>query len=521
MRLHDYLEFYTAQTPDSEFAVFNGLSISYAEANDEVNRLANALAAAGLGKGDRFGYLSKNSADYVLMYYAASKAGVVPVPLNYRLAPPEWAYILNDSQSSLLITSAEYQEDINGIRGELETISQYFAIDGDSNSEWQDYRQWVADQPSTPPDREISTDDNLNQMYTSGTTGHPKGVVVTHSSVCINIYQTSISVRLNAGERCLIVVPLYHAAASFVSFLAISMGGSLYIQEDFIPEEVVSALSEERICMTILVPSMIQACLVAVPDIAERSYPDLQTMLYAASPIAEQTLRRAMDVFKCDFIQLYGMTELSPVATLMTPDDHHRALTDKLELLQSTGRAVLATEIRIADEDDNTLPNGDIGEILVRGPQVMVGYWNMPEATAEALRGGWMHTGDAGIMDDEGFIYIRDRVKDMIVSGGENVYPNVVENLLFQHPSVADVAVIGVPDERWGEAVKAVVVLRDGASATDEEIMDFCRGKLGGFERPRSVDFIDALPRTASGKVLKRDLREPYWVGHDRRVAGA
>jgi acyl-CoA synthetase (AMP-forming)/AMP-acid ligase II len=273
--------------------------------------------------------------------------------------------------------------------------------------------------------------------------------------------------------------------------------------------------------MTILVPSMIQACLVAVPDIAERSYPDLQTMLYAASPIAEQTLRRAMDVFKCDFIQLYGMTELSPVATLMTPDDHHRALTDKLELLQSTGRAVLATEIRIADEDDNTLPNGDIGEILVRGPQVMVGYWNMPEATAEALRGGWMHTGDAGIMDDEGFIYIRDRVKDMIVSGGENVYPNVVENLLFQHPSVADVAVIGVPDERWGEAVKAVVVLRDGASATDEEIMDFCRGKLGGFERPRSVDFIDALPRTASGKVLKRDLREPYWVGHDRRVAGA
>ncbi|MCH8310124.1 MAG: AMP-binding protein, partial [Chloroflexi bacterium] len=321
-----------------------------------------------LEKGDRFGYLSKNSADYVLMYYAASKAGVVPVPLNYRLAPPEWAYILNDSQSSVLIASAEYQEGINEIRGELETVSQYIAIDSDSNSEWQDYRQWVADQPSTPPDREISTDDNLNQMYTSGTTGHPKGVMVTHSSVCVNIYQTSISVRLNAGERCLIVVPLYHAAGSFVSFLAISMGGSLYIQEDFIPEEVVTALSEEHICMTILVPSMIQGCLVAVPDVGERSYTDLQTMLYAASPVAEQTLRRAMDVFKCDFIQVYGMTELSPVATLMTSDDHQRALREKPELLQSTGRAVLATEIRIVDEDDNTLPNGEIGEILVRGP---------------------------------------------------------------------------------------------------------------------------------------------------------
>jgi acyl-CoA synthetase (AMP-forming)/AMP-acid ligase II len=521
MRLHDYLDFYTAQAPDSEFAVFNGQSISYTEANDEVNRLANALVSAGLEKGDRFGYLSKNSLDYVLMYYAASKAGVVPVPLNYRLAPPEWAYILNDSQSSLLITSAEYQEGINGIRGELETINQYFAIDGDNNSEWREYRQWVADQPSTSPDREISTDDDLNQMYTSGTTGHPKGVVVTHSSVCINIYQTSMGVGLNAGERCQIVVPLYHAAGGFVSFLTISMGGSLYIQEEFIPEEVVNALSEEHISFTILVPSMIQACLVAVPDIAERNYPDLQTILYAASPIAEQTLRRAMDVFKCEFIQAYGMTELSPLATIMTSDDHRRALKEKPELLQSTGRTILGTEIRIVDEDDNPLANGEIGEIIVRGPQVMKGYSNMPEATSEATRGGWMHTGDAGIVDDEGFLYIRDRVNDMIVSGGENVYPNVIENTLFQHPSIADVAVIGVPDEQWGETVKAVIVLRDGASTTGDEIMDFCRGKLGGFERPRSVDFIDALPRNASGKVLKRELREPYWEGYDRRVAGA
>ena len=227
-----------------------------------------------------------------------------------------------------------------------------------------------------------------------------------------------------------------------------------------------------------------------------------------------------MDVFKCDFSQLYGVTELSPTATILTRDDHHRALTERPELLQSAGRAIMGTEIRIADEHDNPLPNGEIGEILVRGPQLMKGYWNMPEATAEALRGGWMHTGDAGIIDDEGYVYIPDRVKDMIVSGGENVYPNVVESMLFQHPSVADVAVIGVPDEQWGETVKAVVVLRDGASATDDEIMDFCRGKLGGFERPRSVDFIDALPRNATGKVLKRELREPYWEGYDRRVAG-
>ena len=274
--------------------------------------------------------------------------------------------------------------------------------------------------------------------------------MVTHSSVCANISQTSVSVSLDAGERFLIVAPLYHAAAGFVSFLTISMGGSLYIQEDFIPDEVVRALSEERIRIAILVPAMIQACLVAVSDIVERSYPDLQTILYGASPIAEQTLRRAMEVFKCEFTQAYGMTELSPVAALMTNRDHQRGLTEKPELLQSTGRAVLGTEIRIVDEDDNLVPSGTIGEIVVRGPQVMKGYWNLPDETAEALRGGWMHTGDAGIIDDEGYIYIRDRVKDMIVSGGENVYPNVVENILFQHPSVADVAVIGVPDEQWG-----------------------------------------------------------------------
>ena len=521
MRLHDYLEFYAIQNPGTEFSVFKGRSLTYSEANDEVNRLANAFVAAGLQKGDRFGYLSNNSADYVIMYFAASKAGVVPVPLNYRLAPPEWAYILNDSQSSLLISSAGYQTGIEEIRGELETVNQYVAIDGNGSSEWQDYRQWVAYQGSMPPDLHVEENDDLNQMYTSGTTGHPKGAVVTHSSVCANIYQASMGLGLVAGERCLIVAPLYHAAAGFFAFKTVSAGASLYIQEDFIPEDTVTAISEERICQAMLVPAMIQACLLAVSDVAERNYPDLQTMIYGASPIAEQTLRRAMEVFGCEFAQVYGMTELSPCATLMTSDDHRRALTDKPELLQSAGRALLGTDIRIADEDDNPLPNGEIGEILVRGPQVMKGYWNMPEETAEALRGGWMHTGDAGIMDDEGYIYIRDRVKDMIVSGGENVYPNVVENLLFQHPSVADVAVIGVPDDQWGETVKAFVVLKDGTSASGEEIMDFCQGKLGGFERPRSVDFIDALPRNASGKVLKRDLREPYWEGHDRRVAGA
>jgi fatty-acyl-CoA synthase len=319
-----------------------------------------------------------------------------------------------------------------------------------------------------------------------------------------------------------LVAPVFHVAGlNAGAFPCLSAGGCLYIQADFKPDEVVRVLSEERIGIAILVPAMIQACLTAVPDVAQRRYDDLRLIHYGASPIAEATLRRAMDVFKCEFSQGYGMTEMSAAIAVLSWADHQRALREKPELLVAAGRPVLGTEVRIVDTEDNPVPNGTIGEVLTRGIQMMKGYWKQPEATEKALRGGWMHTGDAGILDDEGYLYIQDRVKDMVVSGGENIYPRVVEEVLFKHPAIAEVAVIGVPDEQWGETLKAIVVLRAGMTATDEEIMEFCRGKLGGFERPRSVDFVDSLPRTPSGKVLKRVLREPYWSGKSRRVAGA
>jgi len=257
-----------------------------------------------------------------------------------------------------------------------------------------------------------------------------------------------------------------------------------------------------------------------VPDVDQRRYDDLRLIHYGASPIAEHTLRRAIEVFQCDFTQGYGMTEMTAAITNLSAAAHRRALAEKPELLLSAGQPTAGTEIRIVDADDNVLPNGTIGEVIARGPQMMKGYWNQPEATAQTLRGGWMHTGDAGTLDDDGYLYIQDRVKDMIVSGGENVYPRMVEEVLFQHPAIADVAVIGVPDERWGETVKAIVVLREGKQANADELIEFCRDKLGGFERPRSVEFVDALPRTPSGKVLKRTLREPYWAGQKRRVGG-
>jgi len=521
MRLHDSLDYWAGVRPGTEFAVQGERRLTYREALDTVNRLANAFVAAGLRADDRVAVLSKNNIEYVLLYFAASKAGVAVVPLNYRLAVPEWTYILDDAQPRILIAAGQYLATIDGFRSKLETVERFVVSDAVSLAGWENLHEWLSKEPDAPPERLVTDESDAYQMYTSGTTGRPKGAVLTHRAVTANVDQIGHELQLEPAERSLVVAPLFHAGTVPSTFSCVSRGGCLSIQETFDPSEVVRALSEERICYAVLVPSMIQACLVGMPDAAERSYDSLRLVYYGASPIAEQTLRRAMDVFRCGFVQSYGMTEATQSLTFLSLTDHRRGLDEQPKLLLSAGLPAKGTEIRIVDENDAPLPNGVPGEIVACGPQLMRGYWNRPEESAEVLRGGWLHTGDIGSMDDEGYLYVQDRLKDMIVSGGENVYPRVVEDVLFRHPAIADAAIIGVPDERWGETVKAVVVLRAGTTVTEEEILGFCRGKLGGFELPRSVDFVDALPRNPSGKVLKRVVREPYWIGRDRRVTGA
>jgi acyl-CoA synthetase (AMP-forming)/AMP-acid ligase II len=520
MRLHDYLDFQARETRDTLFAVFGGHRVSYGDAATEVNRIAHALVGSDLHVGDRIAILAKNCIEYVLLYYGASKAGVVPVPLNYRLAPPEWTYIIQDAGAKLLIAKGEYVRAIDAIRDQLPTVRHCVAI-GATVPGWEDFASWLMQGANAPFDRHVSEDDDLYQMYTSGTTGRPKGAVLTHRAVSGNLSQLAPVMALGVGEPLLLVMPIYHAGAAVTCFNCVAWGGTMVIHEDFQPAAVVRALSEEGIAVATLVPAMIQACLVTVPDVAERRYDRLRLIVYGASPIAEQTLRRALDVFRCDFAQAYGMTEATAVLTYLLPPDHQRALREHPKLLLSAGRAILGTELRVVDDQDNPVPPGVVGEIIGRGPQLMRGYWNLPDASHEALRGGWLHTGDAGMLDEHGYIFIQDRVKDMIVSGGENIYPREIEDVLFQHPAVADAAVIGIPDDKWGESVLGVVVLRPLAQATENEIIDFCRGKLGGYKRPRRIEFVPELPRNPSGKVLKRQLREPYWAGRNRRVAGS
>ena len=519
MRIHDYLDFFAREQPDAECVVFAGRTWTYAEVRDEANRIANALIAAGLAPGDRVAILAKNCPELVCFYYGAFKAGAVPVPLNYRLAPAEWAFIVNDADARLLIARGEYVAAIDAVRGELPGVGNWLALGAPAPSGWQAWDGWLAAQPATPPARDIDADADAYQMYTSGTTGHPKGAVLQHRAVCSNVVQMMPIVNIHPGERYLIVAPLYHAAAAVTQFIAVARGASMFIQEDFVPGEVVRALSEERIVIALLVPAMIQACLVMVPDVAARRYEALRTVVYGASPIAAETLRKAMTIFQCDFAQAYGMTETT-AGTHRVERSRPPARARRPPRAAAVGRPAGARH-RVAHRRraGPLLPPGAVGEVVARGPQLMRGYWNLAEASAKALAGGWMHTGDAGRLDEQGYLYIEDRVKDMIVSGGENVYPREVENVLFQHPAVADAAVIGVPDPKWGEAVKAIVVLNAGAAATAEELITFCRAQLGGYKLPRSVDFSASLPRNPSGKVLKRELREPYWKGHTRRVS--
>ena len=519
MRIHDSLDYHGRERPDGEFLCFQGATLTYGEALRRANQVAQALRAAGVQPGERVAVLAKNCPELVLFYYGAFKVGAVPVPLNFRLAPAEWAYIINDAGATLLVARGEYVAAVEAVRGDLARVRTCVAVAAAPPAGWQGWDAWLAPQPTTAPACPVDDAADAYQMYTSGTTGAPKGAVLQHRAVMSNVAQLIPVVAIGPGDRYLIVAPLYHAAAAVTVFMCVTRGVSLYVQEDFVPPEVVRALAEERINAALLVPAMIQACLVMVPDVAQRRYDALRFVLYGASPIAAETLRRAMDVFQCDFAQGYGMTETTAVLTVLTSADHHRALADRPELLLSAGRPAAGTELRIVDEQGEALPPGAVGEIAARGPQLMRGYWNLPEASDRALQGGWMHTGDAGRLDGEGYLFIEDRVKDMIVSGGENIYPREVENILFQHPAVADAAVIGVPDAKWGETVKAIVVLKAGAAVDAAALIEHCRAHLGGFKLPRSVDFVAALPRNPSGKVLKRELREPYWKGQTRRVS--
>ena len=521
MLFHQPFDFHALNRGNTCFSQFEGHAQSYRAAYERSLVLAAAMQREGVKAGDRVALLKRNSPDYLLLILAISRIGAVIVPLNYRLAPSEWIDLVIDAAAVMIIADDDLamQWDQRLVETKRNVPIAKFSID-QSVGGWRTLLLATGGNETLAGHYQPDQGEILIQMYTSGTTGKAKGALLSHSALVHNIAQNccALPYRLNPNERMLAVLPLFHIAAIATVFGAIATGATLVIHRDVDPKAIARSLVEDEIVAVCLVPAVIQFLLVGVPGIENMDFPALKYMGYGASPIAEPVLRKALDVFKCDVVQGYGMTEMAGVATVLTEVDHVRALRERPSLLLSAGKPVPGTDVRIVDPQGNDLPPGEIGEVLLRGGQMMSGYWNMPEASREALMDGWLRTGDAGVLDEEGYLFLRDRVKDMIISGAENIYPVEIEAVLFRHPAVADVSVIGIPDDRWGEAVMAVIVSKVGTPPAASELDIFCRQHLGGFKVPKHYSFVEALPRNATGKVLKKELRDRYWQGRERAI---
>lgn len=507
MLLHDHLDFAASRAPGDEFAFQDGATMSFGEAEAIVRRIASALAN-DFEPGDRVGMVARNRFEVALFCFACSRARVVPVLLNPRLSVAEWRFILEDAEAKGLVAAEECLEAAGGLPEHLPELRRAVALDAAAPPGWTDWEDWLRAAPAATHLPRARSEDVALQLYTSGTTGRPKGVLHSHASLFAAAYHWKLYYPLGTGERQLLVMPMHHVGGFLYVVYAAASGAGLYLMRDFDAAALPRVLDEERIGRASFVPAMIRQIL-DVPGVDERRYADLRFVTYGASAIDPGTLRRALEVFDCEFGQCFGMTE-APNLTYLTADDHRAgADADPVRLL-TVGRPGPACEIRIVDPEGHELPTGSVGEIVGRGPTLMAGYWKRPDEEADALREGWMHTGDAGRLDEDGYLTVVDRIKDVIVSGGENVASREVELALLEEDEVADVAVIGVPSERWGETVMAVIVPREGTAPDADALREACRARLAGFKLPRVIEFVESLPRNVSGKLLKRELRERY-----------
>lgn len=505
----EILDFWAKERPDGPAFEQEGRITSYGEADRLTRQIIGFYQAKGLKPGDRVAWLGKNSDMHCLLYLAAARCGVVMVPIGWRLAPPEVAYILKDTGAKLVFAGDEFAEVARQIAADLPVTPQV-----SSESEMRAIIPGQAAGDYTP----AGPNDPVLQLYTSGTTGNPKGAVLSNANL-LGLRNSA----LEAGQTwtfyepddCMLVaMPCAHIGGTGLINIGVSSGVRCLIQAEFTPVGVLEAIENGATHMFI-VPAALQM-VVQHARAKDTDFSNLKYLMYGAAPMPLELLKEAVGTMpNASFLQAYGMTETSGTISILPPEDH---TLEGNQRMRSAGKAVPGVEIRIVDADDNELPRGEVGEVVIKSPSNLLEYWHRPEATAEALRGGWMHTGDAGVMDEDGYVYIRDRIKDMIISGGENVYPAEVESAIYGHPAIAEVAVIGVPSDKWGEEVKACVVCKPGMDIEESDVIAWARERLAAFKAPKSVDVIPLMPRNPSGKILRRELRKPYWEGRDRQV---
>ncbi len=517
--LGDVVRIQAVERADKPVFVFEGRTTTYAAFDKLTNKVANALLAEGLKAGDRVAFLGKNSDHYFELLFGCAKTGVVMTPVNWRLAAPEVAYITDNSDAPILFVGPEFTDSVDTIRADLPQVRKFIAMEG-GVAGWPAYEDWRDAQSDTDPATPIGWDDVALQLYTSGTTGRPKGAMLTHGNLLglrgDEFGQKAEWNRWTPEDVSLVAMPIAHIGGSGWGIMGLYNGAKGMVAREFDPVAVLDFIAQDRVSKIFMVPAAMQI-VVRHPRAREIDWSCMKYLLYGASPIPLELLKECMEVFGCGFVQMYGMTETTGTVVALPPEDH---VPEGSPRMRAAGKPLPGVEVKIIDEAGADVPCGAVGEIATRSVANMAGYWKLDEATAKTIDpDGWLRTGDAGYMDADGYIFIHDRVKDMIISGGENVYPAEVENAIYGHPAVAEVAVIGVPDEKWGEAVKAMVVRKPGADPQPAEIIKYARERIAGYKVPKSVEFIDALPRNASGKILRRELREPFWAGHTRRVS--
>jgi len=515
MNTTDFLNISTSICPDRVAIIFEEKRLTFSQLNERVARLANALSNLGVKNGDRVAMLQVNCNQCVEAYFAVAKIGAIHVPLNFRAKGDELAYMLNSSEASVLFAGERYIDLTNSIKPDLTSVSHYISIDGQRDGMLY-YEDMISSSPAEGIVAEIDDDDTTILMYTAGTTGFPKGVMLSHNSFSIYVLENVTPADPELEERNTITVPLYHVAGIQAMMAAIYGGRTLLMERQFEPGAWMELVEKEKANRAMMVPTMLKQ-LLDHPDFGKRDLSSLKVITYGAAPMPLEVIKKALDTFPgVSFINAFGQTETASTITTLSPADHvldgsEEERGKKLKRLSSIGKPMPDIEMKIVDEEGHELSSGETGEIVARGPRVMSGYWKDQEKTEKTIdTDGWVHTGDMGYMDEDGYFFLAGRTTDMIIRGGENIAPEEVEAVLHSHPKIEEAAVIGVPDEEWGEQPMAVVVIKKGEAAAPEEIMEYCRARIASFKRPRSVVFIYKLPRNPMGKVLKRVLREQH-----------
>ena len=504
---------------DATAIVIDGREVSFAEYAERCYRLANALIERGVGHQERISIYAQNCPEYLEVFGAGEVAGLVINTVNFRLAGPELQFVLCDADPAVIFFQAKYADAVDELRGTLHGVRAFVQIGGEAIPPWcESYETFLANGLPTQPAQHPDSTDIAYLIYTSGTTGRPKGAMLGQRAQWLTGLMLGYDVGLTPNDRWLCVMPLFHVGAKYWQLAVQMAAATLHLHRRFDAGTVVEAIERERITIAHFAPTMLQAIL-DFPDLSRRDLSSLHTITYGAAPMAEPLLRRAIETLGPIFVQRYGSTETAAVTSLEKCDHVLDGTPEQTRLLISAGQPNLMTQLKIVRTDGTECAPEEAGELLIHNPDlVMQGYWRNAEATAEAMRDGWFHTGDVGTLNECGYLTILDRIKDMIISGGENIYSREVEEALISHVAVENAAVIGVPSDKWGEAVLAFVVASDNLNVGGTELIEYCRTRIASYKKPSRIEFVNALPYLASGKVDKVKLREPYWIGRKRRV---